>query len=202
MRLEAKAFETMHSPVLITDALGDDMPTVYANPAFEQLTGYFLSEIIGRNCRFLQGADRDQPAIPRIRRALAEKRSIRAVLRNYRKNGEPFINELFIDPIFDETGRVTHFVGCQNLTADAEMIATYNDAMAFFRLLTKREQEIFGLLVTGLTNKEAAKHLEISPRTVETHRSAIYDKANTKKLTSLIRFAIALGFPLNNKDIA
>jgi PAS domain S-box-containing protein len=86
---------------------------VYVNPAFEETTGYAAEEAVGRNCRFLQGEDRDQPAVEELRRAVREGRHC-TVLRNYRKDGSLFWNELSIYPMRDEKGRVTNFVGVQN----------------------------------------------------------------------------------------
>jgi PAS domain S-box-containing protein len=91
-----------------------DNPIVYVNPAFERISGYAVEESIGRNCRFLQGEDRDQPVLEELRAGAREERECRVVLRNYRKDGELFWNELYISPVHDEAGRLTNFVGVQN----------------------------------------------------------------------------------------
>lgn len=100
--------------VIISDALDGDYPIVYANPACEALTGFSQSELLGRNCRFLQGEDRDQPALDDVRQAMAHGRSVTVVLRNYRKDGALFYNELTLSPVREATGRVTHYIGFQN----------------------------------------------------------------------------------------
>jgi PAS domain S-box-containing protein len=100
--------------IVITDPNLSDDPLVYVNPAFEETTGYAVEEAVGRNCRFLQGEDRDQPAVEELRRAVREGRHCTVVLRNYRKDGSLFWNELSIYPMRDEKGRVTNFVGVQN----------------------------------------------------------------------------------------
>jgi PAS domain S-box-containing protein len=87
---------------------------VYVNPAFERTTGYTAEEVLGRNCRFLQDEDRDQPAVGELRAAVHEGRHCSVVLRNYRKDGTLFWNELSIYPVRDEERRVTNFVGVQN----------------------------------------------------------------------------------------
>ena len=99
--------------IIITDATLPENPIVYANPAFERITGYPMQEILGRNCRFLQGEDRDQPALDELRKALGEGRECRVVLRNYRKDGTLFWNELSVSPVRDEEGCLTNFVGVQ-----------------------------------------------------------------------------------------
>ncbi|PPE70374.1 PAS domain S-box protein [Caldimonas thermodepolymerans] len=100
-------------PITVVDVLAPDHPVVYVNPAFERLTGYGRDEVLGRNCRFLQGPETDQPALGQVREALRHGRSTTVVLHNYRKDGSRFINELHIAPVHDSHGRVTHFIGVQ-----------------------------------------------------------------------------------------
>lgn len=100
--------------IVIADARLPDMPLVYVNPAFEKVTGYPRTEVLGRNCRFLQGKDTDPGAIGEIRRALAERRGVVVELLNYRRDGTPFWNRLTITPVHDPAGEVTHFIGVQS----------------------------------------------------------------------------------------
>jgi PAS domain S-box-containing protein len=100
--------------IVVTDPHLPDNPIVFHNPAFGRVTGYLPYEVNGRNCRFLQGPDTDPAAIAEIRSALREERHCHVVLRNYRKDGTPFWNELSISPVHDVNGRLTHFVGVQN----------------------------------------------------------------------------------------
>lgn len=94
--------------------LGDGSnPLVFVNPAFERMTGFALEELAGTDCRFLQGSDRDQPEIDVVRRALAAREDCLVTLRNYRKDGSMFWNELSLSPVRDARGDVTHFVGIQ-----------------------------------------------------------------------------------------
>jgi PAS domain S-box-containing protein len=97
----------------ISDALQPDDPLVWVNPAFSRLTGYPVDEVLGRNCRFLQGAETDPIVVGRIRTALDEGRPSASVIRNYRRDGSPFWNQVVISPVVDETGRVTHHIGIQ-----------------------------------------------------------------------------------------
>lgn len=109
-----RAIEATRNGIVVTDPRLPDNPIVYINPAFERITGYSATEVVGRNCRFLQGPDRDQSALDEIRAALREERDCRVVVRNYRKDGTLFWQELSISPVRDEAGRVTHFVGVQD----------------------------------------------------------------------------------------
>lgn len=99
--------------IVVAEQEGDDTILIYVNPAFERLTGYSRDEILYQDCRFLQGDDRDQLARARIRKALAEGRPCREVLRNYRKDGSAFWNELSITPVFNDTDQLTYFIGIQ-----------------------------------------------------------------------------------------
>lgn len=97
----------------ISDALRPDDPLVWVNGAFSRLTGYPVDEVLGRNCRFLQGADTDPTAVGRIRTAMDEGRAVATVIRNYRRDGSAFWNQVVISPVVDEAGQVTHHVGIQ-----------------------------------------------------------------------------------------
>ncbi len=112
LRLWQRAIESSVNAITITDAGGQRL--VYVNPAFERITGYGRAEVEGRNPRFLQGHDTDQPGVEAIRLALRAQREGHAVLRNYRKDGSLFWNQLLVAPVHDEAGRVTHYVGVQN----------------------------------------------------------------------------------------
>ena len=112
--LGQRAMTQSANGIVIADALADDMPVVYVNPAFERITGYRSEEVLNRNCRFLQGPDTDQPERRAVRDAIARGEDIQVVLRNYRKDGTLFWNELSLSPVRDANGRITHFVGLQN----------------------------------------------------------------------------------------
>ena len=99
--------------VTLSDPDLPDNPIVYANQAFEAMSGYSQEDIVGRNCRFLQGADRNQEALDTIRAALQKHDSCVVTLRNYRKNGELFFNRLSIRPLVDREGQVIYYLGVQ-----------------------------------------------------------------------------------------
>lgn len=118
-----RQWQALNAGVVISDALAPDMPVVFVNAMFEQMSGYPSAEILGRNCRFLQGTDTSQPGIDTIREAIKEQTNGFATLRNYRKDGALFINQLFISPVRDCAGTVTHFVGIQHLQAPHQTAA-------------------------------------------------------------------------------
>ncbi|GLK74770.1 signal transduction histidine kinase [Methylopila jiangsuensis] len=99
-------------PMCVADA-GGDMPIVFANPAFLALSGYDERDVIGRNCRFLQGPSTEPEAAERFRRGFADGRPFQVALLNHRKDGAPFRNEVFIAPIRDAGGAIVRFIGMQ-----------------------------------------------------------------------------------------
>jgi PAS domain S-box-containing protein len=99
--------------ITLSDPDQDDMPVVYANKSFETMTGYAQEEIIGRNCRFLQGEDREQDARFELRKAIDKHEPIEVNIRNYRKNGEMFYNHLALTPLFDTEGKLMYYLGVQ-----------------------------------------------------------------------------------------
>lgn len=128
-RLMERSLESTSNGVVICDALQPDMPIIYVNAAFEQITGYRKDQVLGRNCRFLQEDDNGQTGVALIREALTHQQPVNTVLRNYRADGSTFWNDLFISPVQDETGEVTHFVGIQNdisVQRQAENNLAYN----------------------------------------------------------------------------
>ncbi len=106
----------------ISDPARDQNPLVWVNPAFTRLTGYDLDEVLGRNCRFLQGPNTDSTSISRIRSALADERPITEVLLNYRRDGTAFWNQVSISPVFDGSGNVVNFVGVQADVTERVMV--------------------------------------------------------------------------------
>lgn len=99
--------------VTLADPDLEDAPIIYANKAFERLTGYSQEEIVGHNCRFLQGEDRDQPARYQIAEAMNKKQGVEVTLRNYKKDGTLFHNHLKVIPLFDKKQRVIYYLGVQ-----------------------------------------------------------------------------------------
>lgn len=114
------ALRSTSDGVVIADARAEDQPLIFVNPAFTAITGYTYGETVGKNCRFLQGTERDQPELAKLRTALREGAECRVILHNFRKDGTPFWNELHIAPI-NEDGRPAYYVGVQtDVTARIE----------------------------------------------------------------------------------
>jgi PAS domain S-box-containing protein len=100
--------------VVITNPWRPNNPMIYVSEAFEAQTGYPPDEVLGRNCRFLQGPETDPKAVEAIRAALAARTTFTIDILNYRKSGEPFMNRLRIRPLFDDAGELLYFAGAQN----------------------------------------------------------------------------------------
>lgn len=110
--LKTRALDAIYNGVTIVDLEQPDAPIIYANEAFERLTGYTVQEVLGKNCRFLQGDQRDQAGLGLIRQALRERRPLQVTLKNFRKDGTLFYNELTLFPV-EQHGQVRHYVGIQ-----------------------------------------------------------------------------------------
>lgn len=109
----AAAVRATRMPMLITDPRLDDNPIVFVNDAFCRMTSYERQEIMGRNCRFLQGPDTDRESVARIWQAIEGRRDINIEVLNYRKDGTPFWNALYLGPVFDEAGELQYFFASQ-----------------------------------------------------------------------------------------
>ncbi|WP_298759222.1 PAS domain S-box protein [uncultured Psychroserpens sp.] len=114
LMLKSKALQSASNGIIITDALKPDNPIIYFNSAFQNLTGYSSKEILHHNCRFLQGKDTDQLPLKTLRTAIKKGESCQVTLRNYKKDGTLFWNDLYIMPIINAKGTITHFIGIQN----------------------------------------------------------------------------------------
>lgn len=136
LRLRDLAIEASVNAIIITDNTDPNQPVVYVNPAFERITGYSSSEVLGKNCRFLQGTDVEQPDLDAIRTALRENREGRATLRNYRKSGELFWNDLHIAPVRNDNGEITHYIGIQNDITESRRYQEELEHQANFDTLT------------------------------------------------------------------
>lgn len=205
--------------IAVADASTPDLPIVYVNRGFEQLTGYGLDEAVGRNCRFLQGDDRDQPGLRAIRTALAEGTDAHAVVRNYRKDGTPFWNELHLSHLKDAGGRVRYVVGVQNdvtrrVQLETQLREAIEEAVAdasWFteaildklrqirtgrvvessRLadLTAREREVLEWVAAGLGNAQIAAKMSLADTTVRNYVASVYDKLGVHSRAEAIVWA-------------
>ena len=107
------AVETTRMPMIVTDPRQPDNPIIFANRAFLAMTGYTPEELVGRNCRFLQGPETDPKTVDQLRAAIAERRECATEILNYRKNGSTFWNALFVSPVYNAAGELVYFFGSQ-----------------------------------------------------------------------------------------
>ncbi|WP_053948116.1 PAS domain-containing protein [Halolamina sediminis] len=113
LRLFGRAVEAAAHGITVADVRADDEPLIYANAGFTRITGYPLGEVLGRNCRFLQGENTDQSAVDRLRAAIDAGEPASEEILNYRRDGTPFWNRLELVPIRDDDGELTHYLGLQ-----------------------------------------------------------------------------------------
>ncbi|GLS43834.1 histidine kinase dimerization/phosphoacceptor domain -containing protein [Methylobacterium brachythecii] len=140
----AAAVRGTRMPMIITDPRQPDNPIVYMNDAFLGLTGYGRDEIMGRNCRFLQGPGTDKAAVRQIREATEANRDISIDVLNYRKDGTPFWNALYVSPVSNEAGEVLYFFASQVDVTDRvdAHLKTLNEKEHFEREVAKRTREL------------------------------------------------------------
>jgi two-component system CheB/CheR fusion protein len=152
---------------VIADARLPDHPLIYVNAAFETITGYSRSDVLGRNCRFLQGGATDRETVAEIRAALDAGDECTRVVLNFRKDGSPFWNELRISPVHDNAGVLTHFIGIQHVTErltaklEAERLSDYNKL-----LLESTGNGVYAMDTTGVClyiNRAGARMMGYEP---------------------------------------
>jgi methyl-accepting chemotaxis protein PixJ len=172
-----RAFSSTSLGITLADAQQPDYPLIYCNPAFEDMTGYTREETIGRNCRFLQGADTDPEALDEIRKALREQKGCQVRLKNYRKDGSAFWNELNVAPIRDKAGQVTHFIGIQmdasHLQWDIQQIQTLTQSVV---RVVQDEQSVMGSLSQAVfTQAEQLALASETSQSLSNHIQALGD---------------------------
>lgn len=138
------AVEMTRMPMLITDPRQDDNPIVFANGAFTDLTGYTEAEIMGRNCRFLQGEGTDRATVAELRRAVDEQRAVAVDILNYKADGTPFWNALFFGPIFDQDGQLLYYFASQ-----MDITERHNNQESW---LQAQKMEAIGQLSAGMAH--------------------------------------------------
>ena len=139
--IDANPFST-----ILVDARADDHPIVYVNETFTRDTGYTLAEVQGRNPRFLQGDDTDQPGLEIIRTALDSQTGCTATVRNYRKDGTLFYNEIRITPLYDANGELAYFLGVQDdVTERVQQREELARNEALFRMMTEESDDIIAV---------------------------------------------------------
>ncbi|MEM6499162.1 MAG: PAS domain-containing protein, partial [Pseudomonadota bacterium] len=138
--------------ICLCDPNDPDLPIVFANRAFRRLTGYTEDEIIGRNCRFLQGPKTDPEPVARMRKAIANEDVVVVELLNYRKNGTTFWNALHLGPIYNNAGELVYFFGSQWDVSDVRAArAEERHAKEMARELSHRMKNMFAV-ISGIVN--------------------------------------------------
>ena len=137
--------ENAQDGIVVAEKEGQDTILIYVNPAFETLTGYRSEEILYQDCRFLQGNDTEQESIKMIRRSIDDSSPVRTVLKNYRKDGSIFWNELSVTPYYDELDKVTYYIGIQKDVTEQvllqEELDEANEKIALLEAENKRLNE-------------------------------------------------------------
>jgi len=109
----SKILDSSVNGITLADPDQEDMPLVYVNKAFLDMTGYTMEEVVGKNCRFMQGKEREQEARYKMQEAIKKEQPVEITFRNYRKNGELFFNHLEMSPLFDSSGKLLYYLGVQ-----------------------------------------------------------------------------------------
>ncbi len=131
-----QAIQHCANGLIICDAQQPDLPIVYASRSFEALTGYLVDEVLGKSCYFLQGEDADQSGTADMRQAVATGKSCKVLLRNYRKSGGAFWNEVTLSPLTNDEGQITHYVGTQiDISHDLETFKALQESELRYRHL-------------------------------------------------------------------
>ncbi|RYZ89580.1 MAG: HD domain-containing protein [Proteobacteria bacterium] len=168
---QATAIENLRGGVIMTDPKQPDNPIVFANAGFYKLTGYDKSEVLGRNCRFIQGPKTEQQVVNEMRDFIAAEKPWYGVVTDYHKDGSPFINEVSITPVFDENNEIFSFVGVQNDVTERENARELLEERVMERTadLAHSKLEILQRLATAAEYRDdnTGKHNQRVARTCE-----------------------------------
>lgn len=157
------AIEASDAGMCVADARAPDYPLVYVNPAFERITGYAEAQVLGRNCRFLQGDAGDQDGLVEVRAALREGRSCDVELRNVRADGSVFWNGLSLAPVRDEAGAITYIVAIMNdVSARHDLEAEHERTQGLYRALLEEEELVLSATDIAEMLQQACERLTAS----------------------------------------
>jgi len=172
------ALQMTRMPMILTDPRQNDNPIVFANKAFLDLTGYEESEIVGRNCRFLQGADTDRGAVSDLREAVKHREAISLEILNYKRDGTAFWNAVFIAPVFDDHGELIYFFASQlDVTRRRSSEQSFRQA---------QKMEAIGQLTAGLAH-DFNNLLQIVTGNIELVLTGDLDDRQRRLLTNAAR---------------
>ncbi|MEM1042242.1 MAG: PAS domain S-box protein [Bacteroidota bacterium] len=206
-----RALDAANNLVVITDARRKDNPIIFANDYFLEVTGYEEDEVLGRNCRFLQflpdGTRDDQPERYQLRDAQDAGRPATVLMRNYSKSGDLFWNELYVTPLFDPDGTLTHFIGVQNNVTDrveaqedvrrrGALLQSFYDSAPMMMGVTTLSED--GSVVHRSANQTASRFYGVAPEAVEgkTERDLGYTEGESARWQAHYREALASGKPV------
>jgi PAS domain S-box-containing protein len=173
-----------------------DNPLEVVNGLFCDLTGYAESEIVGRNCRFLSGADTDPAVTEQLRAAIHSRSPVLADILNYRADGTAFRNGVMITPIYDSGGDLAWFLGSQVDLGPAHARAfdqRRSGAAERVAGLPPRQRQVLQAMARGLLNKQIAWQLKISEKTVKMHRALLIERLQVATSAEAIRIAVEAG---------
>ncbi len=187
-----------HSPVAscITNPRLQDNPIIAFNAAFEELTGYSETEILGRNCRFLSGPETEPWLSERITTAVAERRPVLVEILNYKRDGTAFRNAVLVAPVYDKQGVLEFFLGSQVELSD-DMLGSSSPrrrkAAQLVKTLSPRQRDVLVQMAHGLLNKQIAHELGLSEKTVKMHRALLIQKLGVPTSADAVRIAVEAG---------
>ena len=209
------AIETTRMPMLVTDPRQEDNPIIFANRAFLSMSGYRNDEILGHNCRFLQGPGTSRAAVKEIAEAVADRREISIELLNYRKDGSSFWNALYVSPVFNEDKEVVYYFASQldvSRRRDAEEALGQAQKMEALGQLTGGISHDFNNLlqvmsghldILELKSRRGEVDMQAVTRGIENIRSAVSKAATlTQQLLAFSRKQRLEGRPLNLNSVA
>ena len=182
--------------MVLSNPLQADNPLEVVNAAFCSLTGYSEEEVLGRNCRFLAGAEPEPAATAKIRAAIQAAQPTFVEIRNYRRDGSMFRNGLMITPILGDDERPRWFLGSQ-VDLGASQAPGFADrqraAAQRVETLAPRQRQVLELMARGLLNKQIAWELKIAEKTVKMHRAHLLERLNVTNSAEAIRIAVEAG---------
>jgi PAS domain S-box-containing protein len=189
--LKERAMDAAPVGITISDPELEDNPVVYANAAFERITGYPIEEVLGRNCRFLQGEHTDPETVAKMRRAVDDGTPITVDVRNYRRDGEEFWNEVTIAPIYDEggleDGDPDHYVGFQRDVTDRKRaerdLETERDRLAVLNQIVRHDIRNDMTVALGWGNELADW---VDPENEDALQRILTAATHTKELTDAV----------------
>lgn len=199
------AIEMTRMPMIVTDPNLPDNPIIFANQAFLSTSGYEANEMLGKNCRFLQGEGTDRKTVGMIRKAIEQKTDIAVEIQNYRKDGTMFWNALFISPIFDKDGKLLYFFGSQlDVTRRREAENSLRRAQkleAVGQLTGGIAHDFNNLLQIIIGNTQMAKMLSEHPDRLRKHLDAVAGASDKAKTLTQQLLAFSRQQPLESRVV-